>query len=99
VPHFISTGSSWLNLIERRFAELTEKRIRRGVNVRVADLNAAIEEYLEAWNANPKPLVWTATVESITGKIARCKQTLEKIQPGCTASRSRKPKKDNSSRL
>jgi|SRR5208283_3506910 len=99
VSHFIPTSSSWLNLIERWFAELTGKRIRRGVFVSVADLITAIDEYLEVWNTNPKPLVWTATVESIIGKLACCKQTLEKIQPGCTASRSRKPKKDNSSRL
>ncbi|MGD0231971.1 MAG: IS630 family transposase [Syntrophorhabdales bacterium] len=99
VPHFIPTGSSWLNLIGRWFGELTGKRIRRGVFVSVADLVTAIEEYLEAWNANPKPLVWTATVESIVEKVARCKQTLEKIQLGCTLPRGRKTKKNNTSRL
>jgi len=99
VPHFIPTGSSWLNLIERWFGELTGKRIRRGVFVSVADLVAAIDDYLHAWNADPKPLVWTATVESILEKIGRCKQTLEKIQPGCTAPRGRKKKKNNTSRL
>jgi len=45
---------------------------------------AAIDEYMQAWNANPKPFVWTATVEPIIGKLSRRKQTLEKIQPGCT---------------
>jgi transposase len=98
VPHFIPTSSSWLNLVERWFGELTGKRIRRGVFVSVADLVAAIEEYLVTWNTNPKPFIWTATVESIKEKLARCKQTLEKIQPGCTQPRSRK-KKNNSSRL
>jgi transposase len=93
VPHFIPTSSSWLNLIERWFGELTGKRIRRGTFISVNDLVAAIEEYLAAWNTNPKPFVWTATVESIVDKLARCKQTLEKIQPGCTLPRSRKRKK------
>jgi len=89
-----------LNLIERWFAELTGKRIRRGVFVSVPALIAAIEEYLTVWNENPKPLVWTATVESIVEKLAHCKQTLEKIQPGCTTRKwSRKRGKNNSSRL
>ena len=99
VPHFIPTSSSWLNLVERWFGELTGKRIRRGVFPSVADLVAAIEEYLHAWNTDPKPFIWTATVESIVEKVARCKQTLEKIQPGCTLPRGRKTKKNNTSRL
>jgi len=99
VPHFIPTSSSWLNLIERWFGELTGKRIRRGVFVSVADLVAAIEDYLAVWNTNPKPLVWTATVASIVEKLAGCKQTLEKIKPGCTLPRSRKTRRNNSSRL
>ena len=99
VPHFIPTSSSWLNLIERWFGELTGKRIRRGVFVSVADLVAAIEDYLAVWNTNPKPLVWTATVASIVEKLSHCKQTLEKIKPGCTLPRSRKTRKNNSSRL
>ena len=99
VPHFVPTSSSWLNLVERWFGELTGKRIRRGTFVSVADLVAAIEEYLVAWNANPKPFIWTATVASFVEKLARCKQTLEKIQPGCTLPRSRKTKRNNSSRL
>ena len=92
-PHYIPTSSSWLNLIERWFGELTGKRIRRGAFVSVDDLVAAIEEYLAAWNTNPKPFIWMATVESIIEKLARCKQTLEKIQPGCTLPRSRRRKK------
>jgi transposase len=99
VPHFIPTSSSWLNLIERWFGELTGKRIRRGVFVSVADLVAAIEDYLAVWNTNPKPLVWTATVASIVEKLSHCKQTLEKIQPGCTLPRSRKTRNNNSSCL
>jgi hypothetical protein len=54
---------------------------------------AALDAFLTAWNKDPKPLVWTATVESITEKLSRCRQTLEKIQPGCTSPRSGKRKK------
>lgn len=92
VPHFVPTSSSWLNLVERWFGELTGKRIRRGVFVSVDDLIAAIEEFLAAWNLKPKPFIWTATVESIIEKLAHCKQTLERIQPGCTLPRTRKKK-------
>jgi len=98
VPHFVPTSSSWLNLVERWFGELTGKRIRRGVFVSVDALVAAIEEYLAAWNTKPKPFIWTATVDSIIEKLTHCKQTLEKIQPGCTWPRTRK-KKNNSSSL
>jgi transposase len=99
VPHFIPTSSSWLNLIERWFGELTGKSLRRGAFTSVTDLIDAIEEYLAVWNTNPKPFIWTATVESIIDKLSRCRQTLEKIQPGCTLPRSRKAKRNNTSRL
>ena len=92
VPHFVPTSCSWLNLIERWFAELTNKRIRRGSFFSVAELIAAIEQFLEAWNNKPKPFVWTATVESIVAKLARCRQTLEQIQPGSTLPKTRKRK-------
>jgi transposase len=98
IPHFVPTSSSWLNLVERWFGELTGKRIRRGVFVSVDALVAAIEEYLAAWNRKPKPFIWTATVDSIIEKLAHCKQTLERIQPGCTLPRIRK-RKNNSSCL
>jgi transposase len=93
VPHFVPTSSSWLNLVERWFGELTSKRIRRGSFSSVEELEKAIEEFLAAWNENPKPFVWTATVDSIVKKLSRCRQTLEKIQPGCTLPRKRKAKK------
>ena len=89
---YVPTSCSWLNLIERWFAELTNKRIRRDSFLSVADLTAAIEDFLAAWNASPKPFVWTATVDSILAKLARCRQTLEQIQPGCTARKTRKRK-------
>jgi len=93
VCHYVPTSSSWLNLVERWFAELTSKRIRRGSFASVADLKQAIAEFLAAWNENPKPFVWTATVESIVEKLSRCRQTLEQIQPGCTLPRRRKAKR------
>ncbi len=97
VPHFVPTSSSWLNLIERWFGELTSKRVRRGSFHSVEDLEKAITEFLAAWNQHPKPFVWTATVESIKAKLARCRQTLEQIQPGCTLPRSRKKRRTLSS--
>jgi transposase len=90
VIHYVPTSCSWLNLIERWFAELTNKRIRRGSFLSVHDLIGAIEDFLAAWNKNPKPFVWTAQVDSILAKLTRCRQTLEQIQPGCTAPKSRK---------
>jgi len=93
VSHFVPTSSSWLNRIERWFGELTRQRIRRGSFRSVEDLEKAITEFLAAWNENPKPFVWTATVESIVEKLSHCRQTLEQIQPGCTRPRRRKPKR------
>ena len=92
VLHFVPTSCSWLNLIERWFRELTTKRIRRDSFPSVPDLIAAIEEFLEAWNENPKPFLWHATVESILSKLSGCRQTLEQIQPGCTLPTKKKLK-------
>jgi urease gamma subunit len=80
-------------LVERWFSELTSKRLRRGTFLNVPELIAAIEEFMDTWNRNPKPFVWTATVDSIVEKLQRCRQTLENIQPGCTLPRSRKRRK------
>ena len=92
ITHFVPTSSSWLNLVERWFGELTAKAVRRSSFASVAQLEAAIAQFLDAWNENPNPFVWNATVESIQAKLARCRQTLEQIKPGCTAPRSRKKK-------
>jgi transposase len=92
VMHYVPTSCSRLNLIERWFAELTNKRIRRDSFLSVADLTAAIEDFLAAWNTSPKPFIWTATVDSILAKLAKCRQTLEQIQPGCTVPKTRKRK-------
>ena len=97
IPHFVPTSSSWLNLVERWFGELTSKRVRRGSFCSVKDLQNAIMEFLAVWNENPKPFVWTATLESIQEKLSRCRQTLEQIEPGCTQPRRRKAKKSLSS--
>lgn len=82
--HFIPTSSSWLNLIERWFAELEQKTVRRGAFRSVAELHTAIDEFLTAWNDDPLPYTWTASVERILAKVERCRQRLELIKPGCT---------------
>jgi transposase len=75
--HFTPTSSSWLNLVERWFRELTDKALRRGVFHSVPDLIAKIEEYLAAHNADPKPFVWTATAEDMLAKVARGRVALQ----------------------
>ena len=77
--HFTPTSSSWLNLVERWFRELTEKALRRGVFPSVPDLIAAIGAFLEAHNSDPRPFVWTASVEAILEKVGRCKAVLETV--------------------
>ena len=77
--HFIPTSSSWLNLVERWFREITTKRIRRGVFPSVDVLVAAIEEYLQHHNQNPRPFVWTATADQILAKVSKCKAIMETL--------------------
>ena len=73
--HFTPTGASWLNMVERWFAALTEKQIRRGTHRSTRQLETAIKDYLSIHNANPKPLVWTKTPEEIFASLARfCKR-------------------------
>ncbi len=69
--HFTPTSASWLNLVERFFGEITEKRIRRGAFRSVPALEAAIREYLEHHNAAPKPFVWTASADLILSKVRK----------------------------
>lgn len=90
VCHFIPTSSSWLNMVERWFAELSQKAIRRGSFLSVAELQVAITQFLETWNRNPKPFVWTAKVEDIIRKIDRARAKLEQLKPGCTRPRGKK---------
>src|SRR5664279_4739794 len=75
--HFTPTSSSWLNLVERWFRDITDKAIRRGVFPSVPDLIAAIEDYLRVNNADPKPFMWTASAESILEKVRRGRVALE----------------------
>lgn len=84
VLHFIPTSSSWLNLVERWFAELSQKSVRRGTFHSVEDLEKAIASFMAAWNTNPVPFVWTASVEKILEKVQRCRRRLEQVKPGCT---------------
>jgi len=72
--HFTPTYGSWINLVERWFAELTNKRIRRGVFRSVKELEAAIREYIDAHNEDPKPFVWTKTADQILASIGRYAQ-------------------------
>ena len=74
--HFIPTSSSWLNMVERWFREITDKRIRRGSFQSVPELIAAIEDYLNCHNQNPRVFVWKASADSIMAKIAKCKEAL-----------------------
>jgi len=92
VCHFIPTSSSWLNMVERWFRELSDKVIRRGVFVSVPSLEQSIANYLTAWNESPRPFIWTATVGEIVAKLARAREKLEAIKPGCTQPRHRKGK-------
>ena len=94
VPHFIPTSSSWLNLVERWFAELTQKALRRGIFLSVSDLQEAIHAFLAAWNTDPKPFVWTAKLEDILEKIARARAKLESIRPGSTLPRRRQKREE-----
>jgi transposase len=71
VLHFTPTSSSWLNLVERWFAELTTKKLRRGAHRSVQALNADIRAWIETWNGDPKPFVWTKTADQILESIAR----------------------------
>ena len=78
--HFTPTSSSWLNLVERWFREITENRIRRGTFGNVDQLIQAIKEFIEHNNQSPKPYVWTAEAEEILAKVQRARKTLDKLQ-------------------
>ena len=83
--HFIPTSSSWLNLVERFFAEITGKKIRRGVFKSLADLIAAIEDYLMKHNADPKPFVWTKTADVVLAKARRAREKVHAVKTGYQA--------------
>ena len=77
--HFTPTSASWLNLVERFFAELTQKRLRRGSFTSVRGLVAAIYQYLDQRNEHPTPFVWTASVQTILDKVRRANEALEAL--------------------
>ena len=77
--HFIPTSSSWLNMVERWFREITDKRIRRGTFQNVPELITAINDYLGNHNQSPQVFVWSAPVERILTKIAKCKEALDAL--------------------
>ena len=79
--HFTPTYGSWINLVERWFAELTNKRIRRGAFRSVKELESAIREYIRVHNEDPKPFVWTRTADQILDSIARYAQRTTAVQP------------------
>ena len=81
-PHTAGAADQEGAVVERWFGHLDNKTIRRGVFLSVADLQAAIDTFVTVWNQDPKPFVWTATVESIQEKLTRCRRTLEQIKPG-----------------
>jgi transposase len=86
--HFTPTSASWLNLVERFFAEITTKRIRRGTFTSVADLEDAIYDYLMRHNANPKPFAWTKTSDAILDKERRALDALDAVKSGNQPSES-----------
>jgi transposase len=78
--HFTPTSSSWCNLVERWFKELTDRRLRRGVFTSVAELSTAITNWADHWNKDPKPFVWHKTAEEIIQKVQRGRATLSQIK-------------------
>ena len=78
--HFTPTSSSWVNLVERWFKELTERRLRRGVFTSVSNLIEAIELWAEHWNDGPKPFVWHKPAEEIIAKVRRGRAALTQIK-------------------
>ena len=82
--HFTPTSSSWLNLVERLFAEITRQRIRRGTFTSVPELKTAIEDWIEHRNNNPKPFTWTKSSKKIVASYRRARQKLATLTDGCT---------------
>src|SRR5665648_268013 len=75
--HFTPTGASWLNLVERWFAELTSRKLRRGAHRSVAELNANIEDWVEHWNEDPRPYVWTKSADQILETLGNYCQRID----------------------
>jgi transposase len=86
--HFTPTYGSWLNLVERWFAELTNKQVRRGVHRSITELELAIRTFIDAHNADPKPFVWTKTADQVLSSIARFAQRTTDDHPADVMSRT-----------
>jgi hypothetical protein len=78
--HFTPTSASWMNLVERFFAEITAKRMRRGTHYRFNDFEGAIYDYLLQHNAKPKPFVWSKTAVDIINRERRALDALDEIR-------------------
>jgi len=81
--HFTPTSASWLNMVERFFRDLTTKRLRRGVFHSLPELVAALEEYLNTYNLEPTPFVWTAKAKDILMKVKRARKKLPRRNKAC----------------
>jgi transposase len=77
--HFTPTSASWLNMVERFFRDITQRRIRRGAFCSVPELIAAIDQYIQNHNRAPKPFIWTAKASDILQKVTRARRTLDKV--------------------
>ena len=77
--HFTPTSASWLNMVERFFRDLTDKALRRGSFYNVNDLIGAIDQYINAHNADPKPIIWTASANDILAKVKRARRAMDKL--------------------
>ena len=75
--HFTPTSSSWLNMVERFFRDLTEQRLRRGIFRDVEELIMAIDDYIDKHNDKPKPFIWTAKAADILEKVKRARTVLD----------------------
>jgi transposase len=80
--HYTPTSSSWLNLVERLFAEITRQQIRRGAFKSVAELEAAVDAWIAGWNSKPTPFKWTAKANAILEKNARARRVLDQSTGG-----------------
>ena len=78
--HYTPTSSSWLNMVERFFRDITQNRIRRGVFRSVPELISSIDDYVEQHNRDPKPFIWTAKASDILQKVTRARRSLDKVQ-------------------
>ena len=98
--HFTPTSASWLNQVERWFAEITRQQIRRGTHRSTQALETAIKEYLAVYNEDPKPFVWTKTPEQILESLERYCSRISDVGAGDTAGEAeRRPAESEKAKL